>query len=380
MAKKIRLGVIGGGGDSLIGVLHRVASHINDNYQIVGGVFNPDFDLNMEFAKEIDVPTNRIYKDFDTLIEEELKLPKEERIQVCSVLTPNFLHFPMAKKLLDNGFNVICEKPMTTTLEEAKILQAAHKKAGTVFAVTHTYTGYPMVRQMREMIKEGALGKIHKVDARYYQGWINTIIHDKEKRSSVWRLDPKKAGISSCMGDIGVHAFNLIEYTTGLRVNSLLCDFNYLYDDNQMDVDGTVLLRMGKHIKGVIRGSQVATGEENGLAIRIYGEKAAFVWEQERPNFLYMLSDTEPTKIYKPGHGYNSKLSLDGTKLPPGHPEGIFDSMANIYLGAARAIRGEKYNDGEFPTMLDGVRGLNFIEATVESNKNGNTWVEMEKS
>jgi predicted dehydrogenase len=378
MAKKIRLGIIGGGGDSLIGVLHRVASQINDNYQIVGAVFNPVFEINMEFAKEIDVPTNRIYKDFDTLIEEELKLPKEERIQVCSILTPNFLHFPMAKKLLDNGFNVICEKPMTTTLEEAKILQEAHKKAGTVFAVTHTYTGYPMVRQMREMIKEGALGKIHKVDARYYQGWINTIIHDKEKRSTVWRLDPKKAGISSCMGDIGVHAFNLIEYTTGLRINSLLSDFNYLYDDNKMDVDGTVLLRMGEHVKGVIRGSQVATGEENGLAIRIYGEKAAFVWEQERPNFLYKLSDTEPTQIYKPGHEYNSKLSLDGTKLPPGHPEGIFDSMANIYLGAARAIRGEDYNDGEFPTMLDGVRGLNFIEATVESNKEGNVWVNME--
>ena len=378
MAKKIRLGIIGGGGDSLIGVLHRVASHINDNYQIVGGVFNPVFELNMEFAKEIDVPTNRIYKDFDTLIEEELKLPKEERMEVCSVLTPNFLHFPMAKKLLDNGFHVICEKPMTTTLEEAKILQEAHNKAGTVFAVTHTYTGYPMVRQMREMIKEGALGKIHKVDARYYQGWINTIIHDQEKRSSVWRLDPKKAGISSCMGDIGVHAFNLIEYTTGLKIKSLLCDLNYLYEDNQMDVDGTVLIRMGDHVKGVIRGSQVATGEENGLAIRIYGEKAAFVWEQERPNFLYKLSDTEPTQIYKPGHEYNSKLSLDGTKLPPGHPEGIFDSMANIYLGAARAIRGEEYNDGEFPTMLDGVRGLNFIEATVQSNKEGNVWVDME--
>jgi len=378
MAKKIRLGIIGGGGDSLIGVLHRVASHINDNYQIVGGVFNPIFEKNMEFAKEIDVPTNRIYRDFDTLIEEEMKLPKEERIQVCSVLTPNFLHFPMAKKLLDNGFHVICEKPMTTTLEEAKKLQEAHKKAGTVFAVTHTYTGYPMVRQMREMIKEGALGKIHKVDARYYQGWINTIIHDKEKRASVWRLDPKKAGISSCMGDIGVHAFNLIEYTTGLKIKSLLCDFNYLYEDNEMDVDGTVLLRLGDHVKGVIRGSQVATGEENGLAIRIYGEKAAFVWEQERPNFLYKLSDTEPVQIYKPGHAYNSELSLDGTKLPPGHPEGIFDSMANIYLGAARAIRGEDYNDGEFPTMLDGVRGLNFIEATVQSNKEGNVWVNME--
>lgn len=378
MPKKIRLGILGGGGDSLIGVLHRVASHINDNYQITGAVFNPGFEDNLAFAREIDVPLNRIYKDFDTLIEEEMKLPKEERIQVCSVLTPNFLHYPMAKKLLDNGFHVICEKPMTTTLEEAKELQKAHQKAGTVFALTHTYTGYPMVRQMREMIKAGALGKIHKVDARYYQGWINTIIHDQEKRSSVWRLDPEKAGISSCMGDIGVHAFNMIEFTTGLKVNSLLCDFNYLYDDNKMDVDGTVLIRMGDHIKGVIRGSQVATGEENGLAIAIYGEKGAFRWEQERPNFLYKLSDTEPTQIYKPGHAYNSELSLDGTKLPPGHPEGIFDSMANIYLGVARAIRGEKYNDGEFPTMNDGVRGMNFIEATVASHKNGNAWVEME--
>ena len=378
MPRKLRLGILGGGGDSLIGVLHRVASHINDNYEIIGAVFNPDFDQNMAFAKEIDIPTNRIYEDFDTFIEEEMKLPKEERIEVCSVLTPNFLHFPMAKKLLDNGFHVICEKPMTTSLEEAKVLQEAHKKAGTVFALTHTYTGYPMVRQMRDMIKNGALGKIHKVDARYYQGWINTIIHDAEKRSSVWRLDPEKAGISSCMGDIGVHAFNLIEYTTGLEVKSLLCDFNYIYEDNKMDVDGTVLIRMGEHIKGVIRGSQVATGEENGLAITIYGEKAAFRWEQERPNFLYMMSDTEPTKVYKPGHAYNSDFSLDGTKLPPGHPEGIFDSMANIYLGAARAIRGEAYNDGEFPTMKDGVRGMDFIESTVKSHKNGNTWVELE--
>ena len=379
MPKKIRLGILGGGGDSLIGVLHRVASHINDNYQITGAVFNPDFEANIDFAKEIDVPLNRIYKDFDTLIEEELKLPEDERIQVCSILTPNFLHYPMAKKLLDNGFHVICEKPMTTSLEEAKDLQKSHQKAGTVFALTHTYTGYPMVRQMREMIKDGALGKIHKVDAVYYQGWINTIIHDKEKRSTVWRLDPKKAGISSCMGDIGVHAFNLVEYTTGLKVSELLCDFNYLYEDNKMDVDGTVLIRMSDHVKGVIRGSQVATGEENGLAISIYGEKGAFRWEQERPNFLYKLSDTEPTQVYKPGHAYNSELSLDGTKLPAGHPEGIFDSMANIYKGAARAIRGEKYNDGEFPTMKDGVRGMNFIEATVDSHKNGNTWVALEK-
>ena len=378
MPKKIRLGILGGGGDSLIGVLHRVAAHMYDSYEIVGAVFSPELRESLDFAKQIDIPLNRIYKDFDTLVEEELKLPESERMQVCSIQTPNFLHFPMAKKLLDNGFHVICEKPMTTTYEEARILQEAHGKAGTVFAVTHTYTGYPMVRQMREMIKAGELGKIHKVDARYYQGWINPIIHDAEKRASVWRLDPAKAGISSCMGDIGVHAFNMVEYTTGLQIKSLLCDFNYLYEDNLMDVDGTVLIRMDSHVKGVIRASQVATGEENGLAISIYGEKGGLRWEQERPNFLYRMSDTEALQVYKPGHAYNSELSLDGTKLPPGHPEGIFDAMGNIYRGVARAIRGESYNDGEFPTMTDGVRGLNFIEATVASHKGGNIWVDLD--
>ena len=378
MPKKIRLGILGGGGDSLIGVLHRVAAFINDNYEIVGAVFNPDHEDSIAFAKEIDIPTNRIYKDFDTLIEEEMKLPEDERIQVCSILTPNFLHFPMAKKLLDNGFHVICEKPMTTTYEEAKILQETLKEVKKVFAVTHTYTGYPMVRQMREMIKDGVIGKVHKVDAQYYQGWMNPIIHDKEKRGTVWRLDPKKAGISSCMGDIGVHTFNMIEYTTGLQVQSLLCDFNYMYDDNVMDMDGTALIRMDKNVKGVIRASQVATGEENNLTIAIYGQKGGLKWEQENPNYLYKLNDPEPLQVYKPGHEYNSKLSLDGTKLPPGHPEGIFDSMANIYLGVARAIRGEEYNDGEFPTMMDGVRGLNFIENTVASHKQGNIWVDMD--
>lgn len=378
MPKKLRLGILGGGGDSLIGILHRVASQINDNYEIVAAVFTPDFENNMGFAQEIDMPLNRIYRDFDTFVNEEMQLPENERIEVCAVLTPNYLHFPMALKLLENGFHVICEKPMTTSLQDAKVLQEAHKKAGTVFALTHTYTGYPMVRQMREMIKAGALGKIHKVDAAYYQGWVNTIIHHEAKRTAVWRLDPEKAGISSCMGDIGVHAFNMLEYTTGLKVESILSDFNYLYKENTMDIDGTVLVRMGEYVKGVIRASQVATGEENGLEIAIYGDKAAFKWKQEDPNFLYMLSDTEPTQVYKPGHAYNSVLSLDGTKLPAGHPEGIFDAMANIYKGAARAIRGQIYNDGEFPTMLDGVRGMNFIEATVESHKKGNVWVNLE--
>lgn len=377
--KKIRLGILGGGGDSLIGVLHRVASFINDNYEITGAVFNPVWEENIGFAEKIGIPTNRIYKDFDTLISEELKLPADERIQVCSILTPNFLHFPMAKKLLENGFHVICEKPMTNTYEEAKILADLVATTGLHFALTHTYTGYPLVRQLREMVHSGAIGKVQKVDVQYYQGWINPIIHDKDKRSTTWRLDPTKAGISCCMGDIGTHAFNMVEYTTGLRVTSLLADLNYLYDDNQMDIDGNVLLRLQGGVKGVLRASQIATGEENGLKISVYGDQGGLTWEQENPNRLLVRSDDGALQVYTPGHSYNSALSLGGTKLPPGHPEGIFDAMANIYLGMARAIRQQNPHVAEFPTVIDGVRGLNFIESTVASQKGGNVWIDLDQ-
>lgn len=379
MSNKIKLGILGGGGDSLIGVLHRVASAMYDKYQIVGGVFNLNWEENIGFAEQIGLPTNRIYKDFDTLIEEELKLPESERMQVVSILTPNFLHFPMAKKLLENGFNVICEKPMTTTYKEAKILNATLKKSKTVFAVTYTYTGYPMVRQMREMILNGELGTIQKVDAQYYQGWINPIIHDTEKRTTTWRLNPEKSGISCCIGDIGTHAFDMLEYVSGLKIESILADLNYLYADNKMDIDGTVLLRCSNNVKGVICTSQIATGEENSFVVKIYGDKAGLKWEQENPNYLYLMEDGQPLRVLKPGHSYNSKLSLDGTKLPPGHPEGIFDSMGNIYKGVAKAINKEPYNHGEFPTIIDGTRGMNFIEKAVESHQNGNVWVTIDK-
>ena len=379
MSTKIRLGILGGGGDSLIGVLHRVASSMHDQYQIVGGVFNPVWEENIGFVEKIGLPTNRVYIDFDTLVEEELKLPKEERMQVVSILTPNFLHFPMAKKLLENGFNVICEKPMTTSYEEAKILENTLQESNAIFAVTYTNTGYPMVRQMREMIANGDIGKVQKIDVQYYQGWINPIIHDKEKRANTWRLDPEKGGISCCIGDIGTHAFDMIEYVTQLEVEKVLADLNYVYSDNKMDVDGTVLLRYSNNVKGVIRTSQIATGEENNFSVQIYGEKAGLKWEQENPNYLYLLEDGEPLKVLKPGHIYNSELSLDSIKLPPGHPEGIFDSMGNIYKGIAKAIKKEPYNQGEFPTITDGVRGMNFIERVVESHQNGNVWINLDE-
>ncbi|MDN3643536.1 Gfo/Idh/MocA family oxidoreductase [Lutimonas halocynthiae] len=374
MGAKIKLGILGGGGDSLIGVLHRVASNMFDQYEIVGGVFNPVWEKNIGFAEQIGLPVSRIYKDFETLISEEVKLPENERMQVVSILTPNFLHFPMAKKLLENGFHIICEKPLTTSYEEALILKEIQELTKTVFAVTYTYTGYPMVRQMRKLVESDALGKIQKVDVQYYQGWINSIIHDPEKRASTWRLQPDKSGISCCIGDIGTHAFGMIEFVTGLQVSKVLSDLNYLYADNVMDIDGTVLIHCSNGAKGVIRASQIATGEENSIIVKIYGEKAGLKWEQENPNYLYMMEEGQAIKVLKPGNGYNSELSLDGTKLPPGHPEGIFDAMGNIYKGVARAIKGEPYDSGEFPTIMDGIRGMNFIEQTIASNADGNVW------
>ena len=374
---KIRLGIVGGGGDSLIGVLHRIASQMFDSYEIVGGVFNPNWEENISFAKKIGLKTDRINKDFDALIEEENKKSKDERMEVVSVLTPNFLNYPMAKKLLENNFNVICEKPLTTSYDEAVELQELQKKNNTAFAVTYTYTGYPIVRQMKDMIKNGVIGKVQKVDMQYYQGWINPIIHDKSLRNSVWRLDPKKAGISSCIGDIGTHAFNMAEFLTGMKIDKILADLNYLYPENQMDVDGTVLIRFSDHSKGVIRASQIATGEENNLTVAIYGDKGGFRWEQENPNHLYYLTGDKPLQVLKPGNPYLSEFSLQDTKLPAGHPEGIFDSMGNIYNGVARKIRGVKNFDGGFPTLEEGVRGMKFIEKVVESNAKGNIWLKL---
>ena len=235
-----------------------------------------------------------------------------------------------------------------------------------------------MIRQMRDLIAKGVLGTIQRIDAQYYQGWINSIIHGTESRiTGVWRLDPKHAGVSSCMGDIGVHAFNLIEYTTGLQIKEILADLSTVKDDVKLDLDGTVLLRFGKNLKGVIRASQVCGGEENCITIAVYGSKASLKWAQENPNYLYMLSDSEPTKILKPAHGYNDQLAEISHTMPPGHPEGIYEALANIYRGAAKSIRGEKFNPAEFPTVHEGVRGMKFIHSVVESNRAGNTWVKV---
>lgn len=375
--RRIRMGMIGGGLNSFIGIVHRIAAYMGEEYTLVGGAFDTSYESALEFANLLELDPSRTYPNIDTFVEKELELPENERIEAVVVVTPNFLHYPMAKQLIEAGFNVICEKPVTNTAAEAIELEELVNKHGVAFALTHTYTGYPMVRQMKTMIAEGAIGNIQKVDAQYYQGWINPVIHDKEKRKTVWRLDPEKAGQSCCMGDIGVHAFNLIEYTTGLKTLQVLSDINTLYEDNPLDVDGTALCKFDNGSRGLVRASQIATSEENNIQVAVYGTKGALKWEQENPNYLYFMKEGEPVQVLKPGHAYNGELATISTKMAPGHPEGIFDSMANLYLGVAKTIRGEVTLDGAYTGIRDGVRGMKFIEAVLVSARNGNVWTEI---
>ena len=375
---KIKMGMIGGGIGAFIGDAHRRASRICNEFELAGGVFDVDYEKSKEFAAKEGISPDRCYKTVDAMIKAELAKPADERIQVVSIVTPNALHYPHAKKFLTNGFHLVCEKPMTLTVQEAVDLEKLVAKTGLTFALTHTYTGYPMVRQMREMIEKGVLGTIQRIDAQYYQGWINAIIHGTGSRiTGIWRLDPKHAGVSSCMGDIGVHAFNLIEYTTGLEIKEVLSDLNPVKEGIKLDLDGTVLVRFSKKLKGVIRASQVCGGLENDIIISVYGSKASLRWGQENPNYLYMFSDTEPTKVYKPAHGYNEKMAEEGQTMPAGHPEGIYEALANIYKGVSKSIRGQKFTPGEFPTVHDGVRGMKFIHSVVNSNAKGNVWVKV---
>jgi predicted dehydrogenase len=371
---KIKWALLGGGADSLIGIVHRIAASMGDDYRLIGGVFNRDPAAGLQFARDLELDTRRTYADIDAFVAGETALPADERVKVVTVATPNYLHYEMASKLIQAGFHVICEKPVTSTAAEARSLASLLKSRQQIFAVTHTYTGYPMVRQMRGMIAAGMIGPIQKVDARYYQGWINAVIHEPARRKTVWRLDPRKGGQSCCIGDIGVHAFNLIEYTAGLQIEQALADIGTLYPDNELDVDGSVLLRLSGGVKGVLCASQIATAEENNLSVAVYGRIGGLRWAQENPNQLEILQEGKPLTVIKPGHAFNLPEARAATKMPPGHPEGIFDAMGNIYRGVARAINGLPVDPGAFPDIEAGVRGMRFVEAVLHSSRNGNIW------
>jgi predicted dehydrogenase len=376
--EKIKLGMLGGGIGAFIGDAHRRASRICNAYTLVGGAFSSDFDKTKQFALAEGLDLTRCYANVDEMVIAENLLPESERIQVVSIVTPNYLHFYQAKTLLENGFHVICDKPLTMTSEEAEVLQKLTLETQKVFCVTHTYTGYPMVRQMRELIAAGEVGNIYRIDVQYYQGWVSPVVNGCQTGLNIWRLNPKVAGISSCMGDIGVHAFNLLEYTTGLKVSKVLADLSTVSDTIELDLDGTVLLRFDNNVRAVLRASQVANGEENNIRIAVYGSKSSLKWEQEDPNRLFQMADNCPEKIYRPGNGYNTSFAEDSHTMPFGHPEGIYEALANIYQGVALAINGQKTRDDMFPTINEGVRGMKFIECAVKSNSVGSQWVHLQ--
>jgi predicted dehydrogenase len=373
--KKIKWALLGGGPDSLIGIVHRIAACMGDDYQLTGGVFSVNPDVGLQFARDLELDPRRTYAALDALIAGENALPADERVKVVTVATPNYLHYEMASKLIQAGFHVICEKPVTLSAAEAETLATLLRSRQQIFAVTHTYTGYPLVRQMRGMIAAGMIGAIQKVDAQYYQGWINPVIHDPARRKTVWRLDPKQGGQSCCVGDIGVHAFDLIEYTTGLQVEQALSDIDTLYPDNALDVDGSILLRFGQGVKGVLCASQIATGEENNLRLAVYGRTGGLKWAQENPNQLQFLQEGKPLTVIKPGYEFNLPQAREATKMPPGHPEGFFDAMGNIYRGVAKAINGLPVDAGAYPGIEAGVRGMRFVEAVLRSSRSGNVWM-----
>jgi predicted dehydrogenase len=375
--RRVRWGLLGGGPDSLIGIVHRIAALMGEDCQLIGGVFNVQHDLGKKFAVALELDPARAYADLDALIAGEARRPADDRMSLITVATPNYLHYSMALKLVRAGFHVICEKPVTTTAAEAATLDSAVLHNKTVFAVAHTYTGYPMVRQLRSMIAQGAIGPVQKVHAQYYQGWINPVIHEPSKWSSVWRLDPKLGGQSCCIGDIGVHAFNLIEYATGLTVKQVLADIGTFNPANRLDVDGSALLRFSNGIKGVLLASQIATGEENNLQIAVYGRSGALKWAQEQPGRLEYLREGEPALTLTSGNSYNSPEARAASKLPPGHPEGFIDAMGNIYRGVVRRIRKSDSPPGEFPDIEAGVRGMRFVEAVLRSSAEDNRWVDL---
>jgi predicted dehydrogenase len=371
---RIKWGMLGGGAGSLIGIVHRIAADMGDDYRLVGGVFSSDPAASSEFARALELDPRRTYSDIDAMIAGESGLPPEDRMRLVTIATPNSLHYEAAAKLIGAGFHVLCEKPVTTSVAQADELERLVQSRGVIFAVAHTYTGYPMVRQVRAMVAAGLIGTIQRVHVQYYQGWVNPLLRDPDKRRGVWRLDPARSGDSSCIGDIGVHCFNLIEYTTGLRIERLLADTDTGSADNPLDVDASVLLRLSDNVPGILCASQIATAEENNLQLAVYGRTGALKWAQETPQRLEFLQEGKPLSVLTAGQPYNAPQARAASKLPPGHPEGFSDAMGNLYRGVARAINGEPLDSGAFPGIEAGVRGMRFIEAVLRSAATGNQW------
>jgi len=379
---KIRLGMVGGGIGAFIGDVHRMAARLDDRYELVAGAFSSDPARTKESAAEFGVAEDRAYEDFTTMAREERA--RADGIEAVAIVTPNHLHHAPARAFLDAGIHVICDKPLTASLEDARELQALVKESDLLFAVTYNYSGYPMVRQAREMIGNGALGDIRVVQVEYPQDWLSTDLETSGQKQAAWRTDPKQAGAGGSLGDIGTHAFHLTEFVTGLEVTSLLADLHAFVPGRQLDDNAQMLLRFSNGARGSLWASQVAVGHENGLRIRVYGEQASLEWFQEQPNQLRYSVLGETPRVITRGCSAAGDSANAVTRIPGGHPEGFLEAFANLYRDFADQIQARKNqqatpdNANLVPTVTDGLKGVEFVEKAVASSANGGIWLSLE--
>jgi len=385
--RKLRMGMIGGGKDAFIGAIHRYALNMDGLIELSCGALSINPEIAKDSGKSLFLPEDRIYLTYDEMISKESKLPADKRIDFVTIVTPNFAHFAPAMMALENGFNVVIEKPITFTLDEAKQLKKKVDETGLLLCLTHTYSGYPMVKQAKHMVQSGALGKIRKIYVEYPQGWLSKLTEREGNAQAAWRTDPKKSGKSGCMGDIGTHAAHLSEYISGQKITKLCAALNIVVQGRALDDDGAVLLQYDGGATGVLMASQIAAGEENALKIRLYGEKGGVEWAQQEPNTLLVKWLEQPMQVLRAGGNYGDRLSsfaVQNCRTPGGHPEGYLEAFGNIYKNFALSLMHKL--DGKEPTkeMLDfprveeGIRGMAFIENVVKSNGSDKKWTDYE--
>jgi predicted dehydrogenase len=383
--RKLRMGMIGGGKDAFIGAVHRLALNMDGLIELSCGALSINPEIAVDSGKSLFLPQDRIYLTYDEMIKKESELSADKRIDFVTIVTPNFAHFAPAMMALDHGFHVVIEKPMTFTLDEAKQLKEKLDKTGLMLCLTHTYSGYPMVKQAREMIRNGALGKIRKIYVEYAQGWLSKLSEREGNAQAAWRTDPKRSGKSGCMGDIGTHAAHLSEYISGLKITKLCADLNIVVDGRALDDDGAVLLKFDNGASGVLMASQILAGEENALKIRVYGEKGGIEWAQQEPNTLLVKWLEQPAQVLRAGANYGDRLSSFATwnsRTPGGHPEGYLEAFGNIYRNFALSLQA-RLNKQEatkemmdYPRVEEGIRGMAFIDNVVASAQSENKWTE----
>jgi predicted dehydrogenase len=386
--RKLKMGMIGGGPGAFIGDVHRKASRLDGGIDLVAGAFDINPRKSKQMGKELLLDPKRVYGTYEQMIEKELNLPEGERIDFVTITTPNNWHFPIARDFLNAGFHVMCEKPMTINSKEAKELVKLVKENRRVFGLMHNYTGYPMVKLARDMVRAGDLGKIRKIVVQYPQGWLATALEKTGQMQAAWRTDPKQSGGAGSMGDIGTHAENLSEYITGLKIKEVCADLSIFVKGRRLDDDGNVLLRFNNGARGVLHASQVSIGEENNLAIWIYGEDKGLEWHQEHPNYLYVKEADGPVQIWRRGNGYvaaKSPAAARATRLPSGHPEAFFEAFANNYQNFGDTIRAKLTRTKpdplakDFPDVKDGLRGMLFIETVLASTQSKQKWTAFKK-